>query len=167
MSIKKNAAAATIVLACLVAVYTRVPTGLQFRPDISLKTIDGEVIDLGSAVENPMLVNFWATTCSICVHELPDMIALYDEYHQRGLTVVSIAMPYDPPNFVVDVSQRFSIPWSVALDINGDAMRAFDDVKATPTSFLFSATGNLVWKNTGKTDFVKLRQRLQPLLAKN
>lgn len=113
----------------------------------------------------PLLINFWATTCSVCIHELPELIALYKEKSGDGLHVISIAMPYDPPNFVLDVSKQFEIPYPVALDINGEAMQAFGDVKATPSSFLFAPDGTLVSQQTGRTNFNELRLKIETLLA--
>ena len=82
------------------------PEGLDKAPDISLNFIDGQKIDLNSLQGNPLLVTFWATTCSTCIKEMPHLVELYDELNKDGLEIIGIAMSYDPPNRVVEVSEK-------------------------------------------------------------
>lgn len=138
---------------------------LDRRPDITLTTIDGRGIDLAAMEGKPLLVNFWATTCTICMQEMPELIALYNDLSDEGLEVIAIAMPYDPPNLVLEVTKQFDLPYPVALDISGEAMRAFADVKATPTTFLIAPDGRVVGQSVGRTDFGRLRRDILELLG--
>ncbi|MDX1518733.1 MAG: TlpA disulfide reductase family protein, partial [Gammaproteobacteria bacterium] len=62
-------------------------------PDITLQMIDGKKMNLANIKGKPLLVNFWATTCTVCMQELPDMIALYRDNQLNGLEIIAIAMP--------------------------------------------------------------------------
>ncbi len=137
---------------------------LDRRPDITLTTIDGNNFDLATMEGKPLLVNFWATTCTVCMQEMPELIALYNDLAKEGLEIIAIAMPYDPPNRVVEVTKQFKLPYPVALDIRGEAMHAFADVKATPTTFLIAADGRVVGQSVGRTDFGLLRREILELL---
>lgn len=144
-------------------IQTLVPERLESRPAITLKIIDGSTVNLSSINDKPLLINFWATTCNICMQELPEMIALYKDISPEDLQIVAIAMPYDPPNLVLDVVKRFNIPYPVALDINGKAMKAFGDVRATPTTYLIAPDGKVISQNIGKTDFRYLKKHIERL----
>lgn len=111
-----------------------------------------------------MLVSFWATTCKICIAKTPEMNALYQRLKPQGLEMVAVAMPYDPPTHVVKVAQKLKMPYPVALDHKGEAVRAFGNVKVTPTTILISADGKIVWRNYGKFSVKRLEMRILGLL---
>lgn len=136
-------------------------------PDISLSIIDGREIKLSALQGKPLLITFWATTCSTCVKEIPNLIKFYNDLEDDEIEIVAIAMPYDPPNLVVALSEEHSIPYPVALDINGNAVKAFGDIQVTPTSFLIDPAGNVVDKSYGEIDIETLKQKLKILLQPN
>ncbi|MDX2456974.1 MAG: TlpA disulfide reductase family protein [Gammaproteobacteria bacterium] len=140
------------------------PAGLTTSPDISLVTIDGEKLQLASLRGKPLLVTFWATTCPGCIREVPHLIELYEELSPQGLEIIAIAMDYDPPNRVLAMRNARHIPYPVALDIHAEAARAFGNVRLTPTSFLITPNGRIVYQKTGEISMAKLRQDILGLL---
>ena len=130
-------------------------------PDIVLTTLQGNKLSIPELRGSPVLVNFWATTCSSCLHEIPHLIELYEELAPYGLEVVGVAMAYDPPNRVVALSQAKKIPYPIALDIQGDAARAFGDVNVTPTSILIAPDGNIIHRKSGELAVKKIRALLR------
>jgi peroxiredoxin len=140
------------------------PGGLKTSPDISLMTIDGEQLQLASLHGRPLLVTFWATTCTVCVREIPHLIELYEELSPRGLEIIGIAMDYDPPNRVLAMRNAKNIPYPVALDIHAEAARAFGNVRLTPTSFLIAPDGRITYQKLGEMSMVKLRQDILGML---
>ena len=76
------------------------------------------------------LVNFWATTCTTCVAEMPELIRTHQKFQQRGFETVAVAMSYDPVEWVLNYSRSRQLPFRVALDRNGDLARSWGDVKA-------------------------------------
>ena len=70
------------------------PSGLQPAPDIEFTTVDGKKIDLKTLKGKPVLVTFWATSCPGCIKEMPHLIELYHELHNKGLEIIGVAMPY-------------------------------------------------------------------------
>jgi len=53
----------------------------------------------------------------------------------------------------------------VALDLNGEAVEAFESVQGTPTSFLIDRNGKLVERYIGALDLTKLRVAVDKLLS--
>jgi thiol-disulfide isomerase/thioredoxin len=131
--------------------------------DLSLHIIDGDKLKLSSLKGKPVLVTFWATTCSTCVKEIPHLAKLYQELGNDIFEIVAIAMPYDPPNLVVSMAEKTNIPYPVALDIQGDAVKAFGDVLVTPTSFLIDTQGNIVEEHKGELDIQAFKQKVKKL----
>ena len=127
------------------------------------KTLSGDDIIL-SDENGPTLVNFWSTSCAICIREMPEMVQLYDRYVSEGFQLIAVAMPYDAPNDVLELSQAKNLPFPVALDLKGEAVAAFGSVKGTPTSFLLDSNGNLIDRYIGAIDIEDLRSTLNKLL---
>ncbi len=130
---------------------------------LSLHIIDGHKLELNSLKGKPVLVTFWATTCSTCVKEIPHLSKLYQELGNEIFEIIAIAMPYDPPNLVVSMAEKRNIPYPVALDIQGEAVKAFGDVLVTPTSFLIDTQGNIVEERKGELDIEALKQKVREL----
>ncbi|KAF3997174.1 TlpA family protein disulfide reductase [Glaciimonas immobilis] len=151
-----------------------VATGLFFAlsfahknpaPDVSFTNLQGEKISLKSLRGKVVMVNFWATSCTTCVGEMPKMIATYDKYKAQGLDFVAVAMSYDPPNYVVNFVKTRALPFQVALDTNEKIANAFGDVKLTPTTFVIDKQGNIIKRYVGEPSFDELHQLLDKALA--
>ncbi len=156
--------AVTVILASVTVLFLYSGNNkLETAPDISLNIIDGSKVELQALQGKPLLVTFWATTCVTCVKEIPHLVKLYNDIGKEQLEIIAIAMPYDPPNIVVELSERKNIPYPIALDINGEATRAFGDIKVTPTSFLIDAHGKVVQQNIGEINIEQLRLKVKEL----
>lgn len=130
---------------------------------LRLTLIDGRQVALADFARGPLLINFWATSCAPCVRELPALVVLHRELQPKGVEVLAIAMPYDPPARVLDFQRRFTIPYMIALDLNGDAVRAFTP-PAIPYSVLIAPGGRVVWQKLGELDIPALRAELLLLI---
>lgn len=132
--------------------------------NLTFYTLTGDTLSLAT-IEEPVLVNFWATDCAICIHEMPELAEVYRHYQPLGFTLVAVAMPYDAPNHVLEMAEREQWPFPVALDITGEAVKSFESVKGTPTSYLLDENGKLVERYIGAIPIDKLRLSLDQLVA--
>ena len=127
--------------------------------------LDGSTLDSSALQGKVTLVNFWATTCTSCVAEMPDLIRTHQRFQPRGFETVAVAMSYDPVEWVLNFSQSRQLPFKVALDRNGELARSWGDVKLTPTTFLVDKRGRIVKRYVGPPDFAALHQLIEDLLA--
>ncbi|WP_423457813.1 TlpA disulfide reductase family protein [Ottowia sp. VDI28] len=111
------------------------------------------------------LVNFWATSCTTCVAEMPQVIATYDKYKSRGYETMAVAMSYDPPSYVVNFAETRKLPFKVAIDNTGDVAKAWGEVKLTPTTYIVNKKGEIVKRYVGAPNFDELHQLIEKLLA--
>lgn len=135
-------------------------------PQATFTTLTGQRLALADLKGKVVIVNFWATSCPGCIAEMPDLIRTHNAFHARGLETVAVAMSYDPPAYVLSYAQRNKLPFTVALDLKGEAARVFGDIKLTPTTFVIDKTGNIIQKTVGILDFPKLHTILRKELAK-
>lgn len=134
-------------------------------PPVTLTTLEGKPLALASLKGKVVIVNFWATSCPGCIAEMPDLVRTHQTFAPRGLETIAIAMSYDPPAYVLNYVERNRLPFTVALDLNGEAARAFGNVKLTPTTFIIDKSGNIIHKTVGILDFAQLRTILDKELA--
>lgn len=128
-------------------------------------TLDGKKIGPGELRGKLVLVNFWATSCGICLQEMPDLIATYRRYRSRGLEVIAVAMSYDEPEQIRAYMAKHGLPFPVVFDRDGALAREFEGVRATPTTFLIDRSGKRISKTVGIIDFNKLRAFLESAAA--
>lgn len=134
-------------------------------PKVVFTGIDGKTTDLQALQGKPVLVTFWATDCHSCVEEIPDLIALYDAYHARGLEIIAVNMYHDLPSHVVEMTRMKQIPYIVALDVQAQHALAFGRILATPTTFVISPDGLMVKQIIGKFNPEQMRGLLEPYLS--
>lgn len=108
-----------------------------------------------------MLVNFWATSCTTCVKEMPAIVETYNKFKDRGFRTVAVAMSYDRPDYVLSFAQSRQLPFDVALDLKGDVAKAYKQVKVTPTTYLVDKQGNIIKTYVGEPDFTAMHQLIE------
>lgn len=146
-------------LALSIFVYWQSPS-VKPAPKVTFTTIYGEKIKLSALLGQPVIITFWATDCASCIKEVPHLIELYKQFHPQGLEIIAVAMYYDPPNHVVDMTKAKQLPYHVALDLKAEHAFAFGRVKLTPSTFLISPAGNIIMQKTGEFNFAKMKQQL-------
>jgi len=133
-------------------------------PDVTFTTITGQNIAMKDLRGKPVIVTFWATDCPSCIQEIPDLIDIYNQYHAAGLEMIAVAMYYDPPNHVVDMTKAKQLPYPVALDLNSEHAEAFGGIMFTPSTFLIAPDGSVVKKEIGLFDAAKMKSNIESLL---
>lgn len=152
----------------VVAVAVALWVFLQPRPAPLVESFDlnGQLVNTEQLKGKPYLVNFWATSCVTCVKEMPELIALHQEFSPKGFQTVAVAMSYDRPEFLVRFVQDRSLPFLVVHDIDRSWTSAWGDVEVTPTTFVVDSQGQIYKRYVGEPDFQSLRRWLKSELAR-
>ena len=149
----------------LSAVLTLTGCGQDRAPESSFVLLDGSQLNTAQLKGQVALVNFWATSCTTCVAEMPEIVATYNKYKDQGYQTLAVAMPYDPPAYVVNFTESRKLPFKVAIDNTGVNAKSWGDVQLTPTTFLLNKRGEIVKRYVGAPDFAELHRLIEKLLA--
>jgi peroxiredoxin len=141
--------------------------GADKAPASSFVLLDGSKMTTEQLRGKVSLVNFWATSCTTCVAEMPEIVATYNKYKDRGFDTVAVAMSYDPPSYVVNFAQTRQLPFKVAIDNTGGVAKAWGEIQLTPTTFLVNKRGEIVKRYVGAPNFGELHQLVEKLLAES
>ncbi len=136
-------------------------------PDFTLEDLNGDLFTLSDHLgEGPVLISFWATWCKPCKDELPHLQDLFEEYSDRGLTLITISA--DSPKTQAKVrpyvrSKGYTFP--VLLDPDQEVLQLFQGT-TLPLRVLIDREGNIVDTHQGYNpgDEVALEREIVELL---
>ena len=158
-------ALAALAAAALLALAAYVLLARPAAPAIDFTTLTGERVSMHDLRGKLVFVNFWATSCTTCMKEMPDVIKTYERFAPRGFELLAVAMSYDPPDYVRNYAQQHRLPFKVVLDTQGRIAAAFDNVTLTPTAILVDKSGRVLRRIVGEPDFAALHALIDKELA--
>jgi thiol-disulfide isomerase/thioredoxin len=154
-----------ILLSMVGGFYFLKTTGNSVAPNSNFILLDASRTTSADFKGKVTLVNFWETSCTTCIDEMPKLVATYEKYHIKGFETVAVAMSEDPPSYVVNYAQTRKLPFKVAIDNTGVIAKDWGDVKLTPTTYLLNKQGEIVKRYVGEPDFAELHTLIEKLLA--
>ena len=109
--------------------------------DYTLTDLQGKTWTLSELRGKVVLVNFWATSCTPCREEMPDLDALSHRFASQDLVVLSISSENITSVILWILGQDMNYP--ILIDRDRKASEAFR-IEAIPQSFVFNREGKLV-----------------------
>ena len=129
------------------------------KPSLKVITFDGQAYDLAEHRGHWVVVNFWATWCTPCLAEIPDLAALdkaRDDVDVIGLAYEEIESP-DMEAFLRE--HPISYPMAV-LDVYHPPAD-FDTPPGLPMTYLIAPDGKVAKQFLGPTDAKELAQLIK------
>lgn len=167
MRIKQAAVAVALTVLVGAGAWVALGAKAMAAPESTFVLLDGARQTTADLRGKVTLVNFWATSCTTCVAEMPALMATHEKYHAKGFDTLAVAMSYDPPSYVVNFVQTRKLPFKVAIDNTGAVAKAWGDVSLTPTTYLVNKRGEIVKSYVGAPNFDDLHRLIEKLLAES
>jgi peroxiredoxin len=130
----------------------RKPAKLDFK----VKDMNGADVRLADYRGKVILLNYWATWCGPCKVEIPDLVALQDQYRDKGFVVLGVSQDDDPQTLREFAGvYKMNYPILVGRD-QPDLLDAQGPLWGLPTTYLISRDGAICTRHLGpatKEDF--------------
>ena len=130
--------------------------------DFTFASLDGSEVSLSDYEGNVVLVNLWATWCSPCRAEIPDIEAAYQTYLDEGFVVLGVNIE-ESREIVAPFVEEFDMSYPVLLDKTGELMKIYR-AQGLPMSFLVDADGVIQVRHMGFLTGEQLESYLAELL---
>jgi thiol-disulfide isomerase/thioredoxin len=74
-------------------------------PDIALMDPEGNIRKLSSLKGKIVLIDFWASWCGPCRKENPNVVAVYQKYHDKGFEIFSVSLDKDRESWLKAIAK--------------------------------------------------------------
>ena len=119
-----------------------------------------------------LVINFWATWCAPCVHEMPELAAFYEKYRDRGVAFLSLSSDSleDYEEKLVPFVEERDLPFHVYAIANIDPDELQQHLKvdmgfALPTTFVLDRERNVAEKWMRNITQADLERAVEPLVS--
>lgn len=130
-------------------------------PLVDLLTNDGAVVSTAELLGQPLVLNFWYSTCGPCERELPAFASVSADYGDR-VRFVGVN-PYDTPETNESFARERGVGYELLRDPDG-AYQTSVEIATAPFTLFVAADGTIV-RQSAVLDETELRARVEELLA--
>lgn len=121
--------------------------GTKF-PDFNEKDSTGKPLSIANYKGKVVLLDFWATWCGPCVHELPNVIKTYDTHHKQGFEIIGISLDKDQEKLASFTKEK-NMTWVQYFDglVWQNKLAVKYGVNSIPATYLLDGQGTIIGKD--------------------
>ena len=113
-------------------------------PTIKFTAVDGTKVDLAQWRGKVVLVDFWATWCPPCRREVPNLVAAYRKFHDKGFEIIGISLDKNKEQLLAFTKEQ-DMPWPQYFDGKGweNEISIRFHIEDLPTMWLLDKHGRI------------------------
>ena len=119
-------------------------------PEFSAPNPDGKMVSLKESLGKVTIIDFWASWCGPCRRENPNVVALYNELHDKGLNIIGISLDKEGDSQKwkdAIVADKLTWPQVSNLQYWNEPIAKKYNVQSIPATFILDASGKIVAKD--------------------
>jgi|SaaInlStandDraft_4_1057021.scaffolds.fasta_scaffold43481_2 peroxiredoxin len=130
----------------------------NIAPDFELNDINGNSVKLSDFLGKPVLINFFATWCGPCRHEMPEFQNIYD---QNEIIILGINLQ-EPIESVILFKDELDLTFPLLIDPKSE-IKTMYQVITQPVTYFIDSTGTIVDKKLGPLTINEINKKIQTL----
>jgi peroxiredoxin len=136
----------------------------SLAPQFSAPNPEGKTVSLKESLGKVTIVDFWASWCKPCRAENPNVVALYNELHSKGLNIIGVALDDNATKWK-DAIAKDKLTWTQVSNLRfwQEPIAKQYNVQSIPATFILDASGKIVAKDLHGAE---LKAKIMELLAK-
>jgi peroxiredoxin len=121
--------------------------GTKF-PEFNEKDVAGKPVSIAKYKGKVVLIDFWATWCGPCVHELPNVQKTYEKHHKDGFEIIGISLDKEEGKLTKFIEEK-NMPWQQFFDGEGwkNKLAVQYGVRSIPATYLLDGEGKIIGQN--------------------
>lgn len=122
----------------------------SIAPDFSAPSPEGKMISLKESMGKVTIIDFWASWCGPCRQENPNVVALYNELHDKGLNIIGVSLDKEGDTQKwKDAIAKDGLTWNQISNLKfwKEPIAEQYNVKSIPATFILDASGKIVAKD--------------------
>ena len=122
----------------------------EMAPDCTIAVADQAPVKLSDFRGKPVLLHFWGTWCGPCRAENPELVRLYQIYHDKGFEIISIAIERNSEAAWKSVIRSEGLVWPNHAIESGrfdGPMATLFNIHQIPAAILVGANGQIIGIN--------------------
>jgi thiol-disulfide isomerase/thioredoxin len=118
-------------------------------PEIILPSPEGDTIKLSSTRGSYVLLDFWASWCSPCRMESPNLLRAYNMYHARGFQIYQVSLDKTKDAWIKGIQDDKLEKWIHVSDVKywNSVVVSLYKIESIPTNFLLDKEGRIIASN--------------------
>ena len=133
-------------------------------PDFSTQTLDGATVRLSQLHGKPVLLNFWATWCTACEVEMPEIQRASERYGSQGLTVLAVNYHQTNTAEMRTFLKRLGARFPAVYDPDGRIATAYGVAIGLPVSVFIYRSGKVAFIQVGQMSTTLLDAKVRSIL---
>lgn len=137
----------------------------EFAPAFKLKDLEGKLRDSKEWQGKVIMVNFWASWCPPCIREIPAFIKLQEDYKDKGLVIIGIAL--DNKASVEQFTDPMDINYPILIaDLEGLSLSTAygNRLGVLPYTVIVDRKGKIVYTHRSELTYSLAEKVIKPLL---
>jgi thiol-disulfide isomerase/thioredoxin len=135
---------------------------------LSLRDTHGNLQDIGGYKGKIVVLNFWATWCVPCQHEMPLLAEMQRKYEDKGVSVLGASVDDEKSQALIQpFAEKNKIPFPLLVGATTDQMQQLQLGEVIPATAFFDADGNVIGRVLGELNKSDLQNRLEWMLGKH